>query len=398
LDRRNPEVTMTKRMAWVVSPSKLCNLRCSYCYEWNELGNPAKMSPELLRSVFVAVRDYHLSLEARFIHVVSNVSWLGGEPLILALDYLEQIMALEEEVLGDLIARGAFYNVVQTNLYQLTDPVIAFLRKHKWKPGISLDVVPGVRLTVGGRETEKRVVANVGRLREQGIQPDAIVVLAKHTTPHVVRLHDFFVKQGFSRVRFLPLFAGPPERPMDSVLATNEEIAEAMCQLFVHWMETGTQLEIEPLQEYLHNILRQMVGVRGGLYDRSEVGEGVLIVNTNGDLYQLLDAYSPDLAMGNVGRTGIEDILSSEATQRTLIRDASVRASMCGPCKYAGTCNGTPALESPSKGDDHGRCAVTHRVYTFIENYLRESGIDDTVLVGMLNTPSPPAMTSHGAA
>jgi uncharacterized protein len=389
---------MTKRMAWVVNPSKLCNLRCSYCYEWNELGNAAKMSPELLRSVFVAVRDYHLALEDRFTDVVSNISWLGGEPLILSLDYLEQIMALEEEVLGDLMGRRAFYNVVQTNLYQLTDPVIAFLRRYNWKPGISLDVVPGVRLSVGGRETEKKVIANVKRLRDQGIQPDAIVVLAKHTTPHVVRIHDFFVKQGFSRVRFLPLFAGPPERPMDSVLATNEEIAEAMCQLFVHWVETGTQLEIEPLQEYLHNILRQMVGVRSGLYDRGDLGEGVLIVNTNGDLYQLLDAYDPELAMGNVGRDSIEEILKSEATQRTMLRDAAVRTSMCGPCKYAGTCNGTPALESPSKGDDNGRCAVTHRVYSFIENYLRHSGIDDAVLVGMLGTPPSPQLASNGAA
>jgi uncharacterized protein len=389
---------MTKRMAWVVNPSKLCNLRCSYCYEWNELGNAAKMSPELLRSVFVAVRDYHLALEDRFTDVVSNISWLGGEPLILSLDYLEQIMALEEEVLGDLMGRRAFYNVVQTNLYQLTDPVIAFLRRYNWKPGISLDVVPGVRLSVGGRETEKKVIANVKRLRDQGIQPDAIVVLAKHTTPHVVRIHDFFVKQGFSRVRFLPLFAGPPERPMDSVLATNEEIAEAMCQRFVHWVETGTQLEIEPLQEYLHNILRQMVGVRSGLYDRGDLGEGVLIVNTNGDLYQLLDAYDPELAMGNVGRDSIEEILKSEATQRTMLRDAAVRTSMCGPCKYAGTCNGTPALESPSKGDDNGRCAVTHRVYSFIENYLRHSGIDDAVLVGMLGTPPSPQLASNGAA
>jgi uncharacterized protein len=44
---------------WVVKLSKLCNMRCSYCYEWNELGNPARMSPELWRQVLQAAVDYH---------------------------------------------------------------------------------------------------------------------------------------------------------------------------------------------------------------------------------------------------------------------------------------------------------------------------------------------------
>ena len=388
--------SMTKRMVWVVSPTKLCNLRCSYCYEWNELGNPAKMSPELLRCIFTAVRAYHLDLETKFSRVVSNISWLGGEPLILPLSYLEQIQSLEHELLGDLVARGAFYNVVQSNLYRLNGPVIDFLERHKWKVGISLDVVPGVRVSVNGRETEQRVLENAKRLRARGIQSDAIVVLAKHTVPSVLRIYDLFVDQGFSKVRFLPLFSGPPERPVGSVVTSDEELADALCRLFVHWIESGMKAQVEPIQEYLHNILRKMVGLRGQLYDRAEHGEGVLVVNTNGDLYQLLDTYLPDRAMGNLGREPIAEILKSPVSQWTLSRDASLRASMCGPCEHAGTCNGTPAIESPREGYEGGRCQVAHTVHSFIENYLRKMGVDTATLMAMQNDMS--RASSEGVA
>jgi len=376
---------MTKRVTWVVNPTKLCNLRCSYCYEWNELSNPARMSPELLRRVLEGVRDLHLELEGRFPNVVTNVSWLGGEPLLLPIEYLEQIMAIEHEVLGELIARRAFHNVVQTNLYQLSDAAIEFLHRHRWKPGVSLDVVPGVRVSVNGRETERRVMANVERLRKGGVEPDAITVLARHTLPRVVEVYDYFASHGFRRVRFLPLFAGPAERPMESVVASNDEIARALCDLFVHWIETGTKVVVDPLQEYLHNVLLRRVGLSGELYDRRRHGEGVLVVNTNGDVYHLLDAYEPSRAMGNLGRDAVADILASPVAEWTHQRDAALRASMCEPCPYAGACNGTPALESPREGRDGGRCPVAYRVYEFIDAYLRQIGIDDSGLAGMVN-------------
>ena len=44
---------------WIVKASKLCNLRCLYCYEWNELGNRARLSLEGWERLLVMIREYH---------------------------------------------------------------------------------------------------------------------------------------------------------------------------------------------------------------------------------------------------------------------------------------------------------------------------------------------------
>ena len=52
-------------IAWVIKLSKLCNMRCSYCYEWPDLADPTRISPDLLDKIFHAVRALHLTRSAR---------------------------------------------------------------------------------------------------------------------------------------------------------------------------------------------------------------------------------------------------------------------------------------------------------------------------------------------
>lgn len=373
-----------KTMSWVVVPSKFCNLRCAYCYEWKELDQRARMSPELLRRTFLAIRQYHETMTARFGATRTVISFLGGELLTLPLPYLESMMVLQREVLGDeLLDSGAVHNVLQTNLYRLTDPMIDFLLRHRFEVGVSLDVARGVRVTVSGKETEQAVLNNVQRLRARGLSPGAILVLAKHTAAPICQIYDFFVEHGFEFLRVLPLFSGPPERPAERFLTGSAELVDALCRLFVHWFEGGQRLRLEPFPEYLGNTLRRMAGLGHRLIDRREDGETVMIVNTNGDLYQLLDAYDPERALGNLMTQDLGAILGSERTRLSLLRDDELKARVCGGCAYAGHCNGWPVFESPR--DEHsGRCAIAHPVQAFIERYLREAGLGPQELAGML--------------
>jgi uncharacterized protein len=375
---------MTKTMVWAIKPTKFCNLRCAYCYEWNELANPERMSPELLRRVLEGVRDQHEALERRYDRVVSTIAWHGGEPLALPLDYLRDIMHIEADVFGTRVSKtGAYRNVVQTNLYRLTEPLLDFLDEAQWAPGVSLDVVPGLRVARSGRTTEEQVLANVQRLRERGFDPMAIMVLARHTAPRIREVYDFFVDNGFSRLRVLPLFAGPAERNAASFAVPNDTLAEAMCILFAHWLETGAQIEVEPLSEYFHNVLRRRVGYRGRLYDRAVDGECVLTVNTNGDVYLMLDAYEPALALGNLGSQSMQQILESPVARQSLQRDEALRARTCEPCAYAGFCSGWPAFEA-QRDSQEDRCSIAYRVHKFIDDYLDGLGVTGAALAPML--------------
>src|SRR5262249_17602158 len=148
------------------------------------------------------------------------------------------------------------------------------------------------------------------------------------------------------------------ERPIESLLASNTAMTDALCKLFVHWLASGARVNVEPLATYLTHVARKILGLRGRLYDRAAHGESVLVVNTNGDVYQVIDAYEPGRAMGNLGTDAFDEMMRSTPTQQGLARDAQRRAEMCGPCSFAGFCNGGPAFESPRDGSDDGRCLI----------------------------------------
>ena len=97
-----------ERITWVLKTSKFCNMRCSYCYEWNELSDRARMSAELLRRIFLAIRTNHdrrCAAAPPDVRTVSRIVLHGGEPLILPLAYLQQLFATAEEVLGDRLTK-----------------------------------------------------------------------------------------------------------------------------------------------------------------------------------------------------------------------------------------------------------------------------------------------------
>jgi len=66
-----------RNVEWVVKISKLCNLRCTYCYEFPFLGNPERMSLHDLFRMFQHIADYYSDNPKRMDFV-----WHGGEPLL----------------------------------------------------------------------------------------------------------------------------------------------------------------------------------------------------------------------------------------------------------------------------------------------------------------------------
>ncbi|MEO1085762.1 MAG: radical SAM protein, partial [Acidobacteriota bacterium] len=76
---------------WVVKLSKLCNLRCRYCYEFESLADPARMSPEQLAAFF-----RHARQAAEQTTGASEFVWHGGEPLAAPPGYFERLFGLQE--------------------------------------------------------------------------------------------------------------------------------------------------------------------------------------------------------------------------------------------------------------------------------------------------------------
>ena len=370
-----------KSVEWVVKASKFCNLRCAYCYEWNSLGDQARVSLDEWESLLDAIRCYHQRLEQRLGQPVEvRLIWHGGEPLALPATYLDAAMSLQRSVLAGL--RQA--TLTQTNLYRVPDATLDVLLRHQVKLGVSMDVFSGVRLDARGRETEAAVVANMDRLDQRGIRYGAITVLAQHNHRRMADVHDFWARRriGF---RVLPLFDGPPERPSGRFELSDAELVEALNGLFVHWIEAGAVVDVVPLSEWLGDVLRKLVGARRPVYDRRREGERVFLVETNGELFQTDERGRPEASLGNVFRDSMERILAGDAFAASLARTEAKTARHCGSCPHHGFCDGYPVHAEPfAVAPDRG-CPVTTAVHDYIERYLLSAGYDTPALTQLLS-------------
>ncbi|HEX3474547.1 MAG TPA: radical SAM protein [Kofleriaceae bacterium] len=360
---------------WVIEASTFCNLRCAYCYEWDGLSNPARMPLASVRKVLRAACDYHVRREAGSgAPARTSIIWHGGEPLTLPLDYLEAIFELAREVIAEsCIDRKRITLAMQTNLYAVSDRALGLLKQHRIGLGVSFDLVRGVRRTLTGKATEDRVLRNLERLREAGIEHGAITVLATHTCPAICDIFDFWAAR---RVpwRVLPLFAGPPGRDHAAFAASEDELVQAMCRLFAHWMRARAQIVVKPLDEWLANVVRHMIGLRARPYDRRQ-GETVFVVRPDGNVLQVGDLGNTSQPLGNLEHQTIAELLASPAYAASLDRTDAITEKLCGGCRFRGGCDGYPAHASPIESLDRERCPVTHRVYGFIERHLQSAGL-----------------------
>ncbi|HEY7393033.1 MAG TPA: radical SAM protein [Bryobacteraceae bacterium] len=364
---------------WVIKLSKLCNLRCGYCYEWNELDNPRRMSAELIERVVQAAADLHRMRLRTTPAVRTTLIMHGGEPLVLPPDYLKTFLELTRTYFA-----GLFHEVaLQSNLYRITREQIDLLKEYKVGLGVSYDVAPGVRLTVNGQESEQRVEENIRLVRGEGIPLAAIVVIGKHSAPSLRTIYDHFAERGMM-LRVLPLADGPPERPIENFWISLEETIAAMCDLFDYWFDTGLRVAIDPFRIYVKDAIRFLLGASVQKYDRRAAGDFAFFVNVDGRLYAERDAYHTPRALGDLNTERIGDVLRSSAYQASLAREAALIAGKCPTCPLDKTCAGWPIVSTKSRGQFDNPCAIAPAVIQHIAMRFESWGFGREELQRML--------------
>lgn len=366
-------VSPLRMVNWVVKVSKLCNLRCRYCYEWNELHLRDRLSLAQWERLLRSIHAYH---ERRQNEVGepfrSIIIWHGGEPLLLPPSYVRSVFDLQREVLGPLHGSGAVINAMQTNLYRISDEQIDLLKAEKIQVGISCDVVGGVRLSAGNGETEEDVARNMDRLTAAGVDFGAITVLAAHTAPRIVDIYEFYKSLGIG-VRFLPLFAAPLNTPGASFAITVAEVEAALERLFVHRVRQRTRVSVTPLDECIATVFRARQGARTWTYDRRQ-GEWAFIVNRDGSLYQTHEAYEPRWQLGNAFDQSIDSVLESPAYAASLARDRELVSRVCSGCAWKQSCSMLPAFDGALAGPRDTRCNYAYALCQSIDRYFTAHG------------------------
>jgi uncharacterized protein len=330
-------------MFFVMKISKLCDLRCTYCYEYEELGQRARMSLDDLAFFFKGVAEHYIEQGWRSkLHFVLH----GGEPTLLPLEYFRGFVALQRQY---LTTKGIPYDTsVQTNLTRTSDALVDLLEKLDIGLGVSLDVFGSQRVNSVGVNSQKRVLENLQTLFDSGaverLSVGAIAVLHGLNVDSAVNTFYFFNDLGLS-YRILPIFSlTDPVPRMRHLTLSADQVVGAMQKVALAQARCDSRIEIYPLREFLIAAVQCLSGRRGDPYDPA-IMEWALIVNTNGDAYNHSEAYASDGLLGNIFRHSLREILSSEGRKRTL-RLRAERALTCERCRYGQCCNRIPIIEA----------------------------------------------------
>ena len=361
----------------VMKLSKLCNLRCTYCYEYAELANKERMPIESIEYFFKSIAQYASRHPGIPIHLILH----GGEPLLLPHEYLRTVCALRDRYLASEGVR--LKTSVQSNLYSLPEATLDLLSELSLELGISVDVFGDQRVDINARLSQDRVLRNLQRVVDRHIPVGGIAVLHAQNVDKVEKTYRFFNALDID-LRFLPIFASADAAArMQHLLLSHEQIVAALKRLVSLQFSEPTGIDVYPVKDYMDAAVRYLTGSEIDPYDPAD-REWALIINTNGDTYSHGDAYSPAGYMGNVFRQTLDEIFAGpQYAAVTAVR--SERARLCGNCSYSRHCDQLSVVEaiaSERGSDAQGNpvCSIARPMIQFIVEEMRRSSSAMTLL------------------
>jgi uncharacterized protein len=386
------EVTRS-RVTFVLKTSKLCNLRCQYCYEFPELSNAQVIDRLQLQSMYRHIAEHYSHYE---MPVDIEFAWHGGEPLLLGADFYWETLDDQTKVFDD--ERITVTNLVQTNLWVIDDRLIKLLHEGFDGVGVSIDLFSGLRVSSTGKDSQDRVLQNMDWLQKSGVDFGCITVLSKQNVGHATKIFKFFQRGGIS-FRLLPVFRGATDTQNNSYSLTPVQVLESFKEFFELWIESPTPIIIEPLFTYTENLLAARLSEHQSWsknanwyrYDKAS-WESIYIVNTDGNLYSYADIYNTQLSHGNIFQYPLSELIHSSGHRRAIDAAEARIKTVCPKCKHFGHgCGGYPAAEeSPNSGEviQNGTvsCVKDQGILDYIEQRLCEIGIIDPIN-GQVNIP-----------
>ena len=361
----------------VVITSKLCNLRCRYCYELPLLSDKRRISLEQMETALRHFDAFYRKVEQP---TTIRFCWHGGEPLLIEPDYYWKAFELQKEVFAGTPHRVV--NNLQTNLTVLDDERFDLMKNGFDSVGVSLDVVGGLRVNAAGQDQEHRTIANLEKIREKGLRPSGITVLSRANIYRLEAVYRFYREREMN-FRVLPIEPGLYEAGQFFELGATE-ILKALSKLADLWLMETPPLRIEPI----HSTLDVLLSTAGKLdlrilpYDLT-AWQWVVMFDTNGQILGYGDDFDGKNSPGNVFETGFDQIMKSDGQQRRA-REARARIEQsCRECPYFGSrCNGHHVAEGGATmheklPDGSLRCVVARGLFEHLERRLVQGGVID---------------------
>lgn len=337
----------------------VCNLDCAYCFflskEMLYPDSNFRMSEDVLRAYIAQTVAAHAGQPE------VQIAWQGGEPTLMGIEFFERAVELAADAAepGQLLV-----HTIQTNGTKIDDDWARFFRRHDFLVGISIDgpreIHDAYRVTKGGRGSFDQVMAGLARLREAGVEWNALTTVHAKNADHGREVYSFLRDEcGARYMQFIPIVERVEEvdaegevpwsswrdRPLyeqkgTSVTArsvTGAQYGRFLIDIFEDWVRRDIG---EVFVQMFDVALGNWVGTEPSLCVHAETCGRALALEHTGDLYSCDHFVEPDHRLGNILELPMAELIDSpqqlgfgEAKRDTLPRQ-------CLQCDVLFACHG----------------------------------------------------------
>ncbi len=370
-----------------------CNLNCDYCFYLEKQalfgeGENYRMNDTVLSAFITKYIASQPTPEVEFV-------WQGGEPTLLGIDFFKKVIALQKP----FATQKTITNSLQTNGTLLTDEWCAFLKKHNFLVGISIDgpkeIHDRYRRDHGGNGTFDKAMAGLKLLQKHGVEYNVMACVARNTARQPLEVYHFLKKEGVKFIQFFPIIervpdgsskqyglrlAGPAalDRKEQNTEVTEwtvipEEYGDFLIAIYEEWVRNDVG---EVFVMNFEWALNAWIGNPSPVCIHSKQCGRSVVIEHNGDVYACDHCVYPQYKLGNI-LTG--DLLSMVeksvqsgfgVTKETALprwcRECSVLGACQGGCpkhRFAGAIYDEPGL--------HYLCEGYRKFFLHIRKYLR---------------------------
>ncbi len=340
MEQKQPIVVMAKPVG------SRCNMRCSYCYylekgKFSSHETQTVMSTELLEKMIKETVDASPGPTVSFV-------WHGGEPTLAGIPFFRKALQLERR---HLPPGWNAWNNLQTNGLLLTDEWAAFLQRHHFDVGISIDgdelVHDTNRKDLGKHGTFARVTEAIEKCLKAGIRPDLLCTVNAETVKDPLRVYRALRELHTGWIQFIPILVkeenGPvvtenaPEVHLSKESITPEQYGDFLCTVFDEWIthDVGA-CDVQLFAEMAH----VLTGSTASLCWMAETCGRVLIAEEDGAVYACDHFVDAEHRLGYLTQESFETLADKEEQKAFGLSKKTALTQECRNCPFLTICNG----------------------------------------------------------
>ena len=370
-----------------------CNLNCEYCFylEKQALFSPGEVYRMNDRVLSTFISNYVGSQSTPVVEFV----WQGGEPTLLGMDFFKRVVELQRP----FHKQKTITNSIQTNGTLLTDEICAFLKRHNFLVGISLDgpeeVHDRYRRDRKGEGTFDNVMRGLRLLQKHKIEYSVMACVARETAKRPLDVYRFLRDEGVEFIQFSPVVERMPDAlsnryglRLASPAALDSKEQNAKVTPWTVIPEEYGDFLIAVYEEWVRNdvgnvfvmnfewALNAWIGNPSPVCVHAKQCGRAIVLEHTGDVYACDHFVYPYYKLGNIVTDNLASMVEKSLSSGFGVTKETALPRWCRECSVLPACQGGCPKHRFSRThyDEpglHYLCAGYKKFFLHIRKYLR---------------------------